>query len=285
MMTAVGHETCPGRARGPEEGTAGLPHAGGSSWASEIAVSLLSGLEAVPCGPERTKACAARCLEIMAGVRQVQQILDETEQGVQGRSRPCMPCAEGRLVIDRLAWAFDMTLGLQQAARTLKLFEFADLMCEGRQVGSGAAELQERLEAEYQGVLEAQYKNILGPLSECKDRIGRLSREFAAMQMPAKVEQAPAQPLLDACNISDDLDTFLLDTLARASTRVWPLVGLFGMMKPVIDTLDLIGVFPSRIALRDQRTPPAVMGLLQAERLLPQAAHAEQPARRSKLCF
>jgi len=102
---------------------------------SRIAVGLIRGLAATPCGRGRTKECSARRQEVRRGLEQVRAALDRLEDELLAECE-----FEPQRHAGCLRWASQLLTGLHTATRTLRTLDSC---------GGGASE------CEYEGLLEA----------------------------------------------------------------------------------------------------------------------------------
>mmetsp|Transcript_3241 Transcript_3241/g.9153 ORF Transcript_3241/g.9153 Transcript_3241/m.9153 type:complete len:341 (+) Transcript_3241:68-1090(+) len=196
---------------------------------AEVTVALLSGLEKVPCGAERLQACGARCTEVMRGIRQIQNVLNETERAMkedgdwQGTHRG----SQRDLYAVRLKWASEMTLGLQKGAMALKVLELTELTCEGRHAVAASSGKQGEVEPEYHAVLEKQYQRMLAPLKECQIRAADLTYKLGGVEKALReVEEECAQPSMsDVCHYWEGLNREM--GMVLMDYAVWPTFMLF----------------------------------------------------------
>lgn len=222
---------------------------------AEVTVALLSGLEKVPCGAERLQACGARCTEVMRGIRQIQNVLNDTERDMmeEGDGQGMQKSAQRDLYALRLKWATEMTAGLQKGALALKLLELAELTCEGRHAVAASSGTQGEVEPVYHAVLEKQYQRMLGPLKECQLRASQLTHKLAGVEKSLKeVDQECSQPTMnDVCNFWDGLNHDM--GLALMDYAVWPTFMFFNSIAGLVR-----GLFPSSSQVGSLEKQPSI---------------------------
>lgn len=219
---------------------------------AEVTVALLSGLEKVPCGAERLQACGARCTEVMRGIRQVQNVLNDTERAMkedgdwQGTHRG----SQRDLYAVRLKWASEMTLGLQKGALALKVLELAELTLEGRHAVAASSGKQGEVEPEYHAVLDKQYQRMLAPLKECQIRAADLTYKLGGVDKARKeVEEECAQPSMsDVCHYWEGLNKEM--GMVLMDYAVWPTFMLFSSV-----ALYLSDLFPTNSRATIEKQP------------------------------
>jgi len=195
-------------------------------------LAVLRDLANLPCGPDRTKACGARRQEILKGISQVRHVLDETDQEAAPQD-----VGQRRLFVGRLAWATDMTAGLQQAAVALRLLEQADLMCENscaqtsfmRATWSVCQPAEEEGPRELPAEAAAEYKNISLQLAACNRHLIALTSMVAGA---APREVAKVVPDDNAQEIFEGLWDLATDNVGNICKALCPVMRLIELVDP-----------------------------------------------------
>mmetsp|Transcript_79064 Transcript_79064/g.245246 ORF Transcript_79064/g.245246 Transcript_79064/m.245246 type:complete len:263 (+) Transcript_79064:66-854(+) len=225
-----------------------------SSQGADLAVVILSGLANRPCGPERSKACGARRLEIQHGIRQVQHILDETDKAA-------LDAAEARgvdddqreLCVGRLKWAAQTTAGLQQATLALKLLEQADATCDsvvesaplamtyGPRRGPLRCSVPTAMYRDLPAARVAEYQGLLAQLDDCKQRIADLTAAFgSADALPEDwpvAQRGPPPPARASSDFWAGLWSLVAMNTADMGRALYPAVGLSELLRSLFSLL------------------------------------------------
>lgn len=246
------------------------------SCADMVAATLISGIATMPPGGPRASAVGARCTEICCGIRQIRNVLEETDWAMaeDEMSSSADVVARRALHVDRLRWAFETTLGYQLAAQGLKAIELAELSCEvlGIQDTSSEVSRPSSLGTEFERVLDGQYQSMLGQLDECRTRISCLSNMLA--------------PISGGCVAIEQTSGYkpILATMAFSSCghhsvsldkKLSPLFKWVSFMTPMIEAFDTMAFMPPK-GMQERRI---LAGLSQAGRLeTNKPKHVSKPA-------
>mmetsp|Transcript_9567 Transcript_9567/g.21423 ORF Transcript_9567/g.21423 Transcript_9567/m.21423 type:complete len:319 (+) Transcript_9567:13-969(+) len=165
--------------------------------ASVITACLLRGLADHPAGPDRSKACGARRLEVLEGIGQVQQLLFETEWELSPEQGDSAVCSLSK---DRLDIAFSMILGLEQGVSALEWLEMSDAFCDASQgCCPGPTTWAPRSSS---SSCSPESAEISTQLALCRKRARELSDKLADLPRNAEVAALPTPESPKQSNIA-----------------------------------------------------------------------------------